>query len=168
MDPVTLKPTTVSVSCSQQAGTLANSTPLPKSLGDKCATLTTDPNTLKNAGCYVTNNGVIVPAALNHFGNMGRNIFRDSGFKNWDLSVFKNFTFKEQFSAQFRVELFNVLNHPNIANPYGASNFGGIGDTLNSSGTFGCGCGTPDVIAGNNLIGSGSARVMQVGLKLKF
>ena len=168
VDPVTLKPTTVSVSCSQQAGTLANSTPLPKSLGDKCATLTTDPNTLKNAGCYVTNNGVIVPAPLNHFGNMGRNIFRDSGFKNWDLSVFKNFTFKEQFSAQLRVELFNVLNHPNIANPYGASNFGGIGDTLNSSGTFGCGCGTPDVIAGNNLIGSGSARVMQVGLKLKF
>jgi len=27
---------------------------------------------------------------------------------------------------------------------------------------------TPDVIAGNNLIGSGSARVMQLGLKLKF
>ncbi len=42
---------------------------------------------------------------------MGRNLFRDSGFKNWDLSLFKNFTFRERFGAQFRVEVFNLLNH---------------------------------------------------------
>ena len=77
---------------------------------------------------------------------MGRNIFRDSGFKNVDFSVFKNFTFKERFNAQFRVEFFNLLNHPLISNPYGAStNYGGSG-TQNDMGTpkiFGCGCATP-------------------------
>ena len=59
---------------------------------------------------------------LGTFGTMGRNIFRDTGFKNVDFSVFKNFTFKERYSAQFRVEFFNVFNHPIIANPYGAAN----------------------------------------------
>ena len=35
---------------------------------------------------------------------MGRNIFRDSGFKNWDLSVDKNWKFRERFSAQFQTD----------------------------------------------------------------
>jgi hypothetical protein len=134
----------------------------------KCTAAAPDANTLNVGGCYVTNSGVLVPPALNHFGTLGRNVFRDSAFKNWDLSVFKNFTFKERYGAQFRVEVFNILNHPNIANPYGASNFGGIGNVLGAPSSFGCGCGTPDVIAGNILIGSGSNRVMQLGLKLKF
>ncbi len=55
--------------------------------------------TLQNAGCYVSPNGnsFITPPALGTFGNMGRNILRDSGFKNWDMSVFKNFKFKERY-----------------------------------------------------------------------
>jgi hypothetical protein len=134
----------------------------------KCLAAAPDASTLGQAGCFVSNTGVLVPPALGKFGNMGRNIFRDSGFKNWDLSVFKNFTFKERYGAQFRVEIFNILNHPNIANPYGASNFFGGGDSLSTGGNFGAGTATPDVAAGNNLIGSGSARVMQLGLKLKF
>ena len=55
---------------------------------------------------------VMTPPLAGTFGTMGRNLFRDLGFRNWDLSVFKNFTFRERFSAQFRVEVFNVLNHP--------------------------------------------------------
>jgi len=38
-------------------------------------------------------------------------------FQNVDFSVFKTFTFKERYSAQFRVEFFNLFNHPIIANP---------------------------------------------------
>ena len=101
-------------------------------------------------------------------GTMGRNIFRDSGFKNVDFSVFKTFTFKERYSAQFRVEFFNLFNHPIIANPNGASNGGNSGDDASSGSGFGCGCSTPDVVAGNPIIGSGSARAMQLGLKLQF
>ncbi len=54
----------------------------------------------------------MTPNGLGQFGNMGRNIFRDSGFKSFDFSVFKNFTFKERYGVQFRAEFFNVLNHP--------------------------------------------------------
>jgi hypothetical protein len=101
---------------------------------------------------------------------MGRNIFRDSGFKNVDFSIFKTFTFKERFGAEFRWEIFNLFNHPIYVNPYGASNTSFLGaDPSKAGGTaFGCGCSTPDVAAGNPLIGSGSSRVMQLGLKLTF
>ena len=99
---------------------------------------------------------------------MGRNIFRDSGFKNVDFSVFKEFKFRERFGAEFRVEFFNIFNHPNIANPYGASNTSFLGAKLNNANAFGSGGSTPDVAAGNPLVGSGSSRVMQLGLKLTF
>jgi hypothetical protein len=98
---------------------------------------------------------------------MGRNILRDRGFKNVDFSVFKDFKFKERMGAEFRVEFFNVFNHPNFANPYGAAVGAGFNDPSGTS-SFGCGCTTPDVAAGNPLVGSGSSRVMQLGLKFTF
>jgi len=110
----------------------------------------------------------MVPPKFGTFGTMGRNIFRDSGFKNVDFSVFKTFSFRERYSAQFRMELFNAFNHPIISNPYGASNGGLSGNDPSNPTTFGCGCGTPDVVAGNPLVGSGSSRVLQLGLKLQF
>jgi len=138
----------------------------------KCTAVAPDPTTLKanGGGCYVSGNSVLVPPKAGTFGTMGRNIFRDTGFKNVDFSVFKDFKYKERLNAQFRVEFFNVFNHPNLANPYGAAvggGGGGIGNDPSSAG-FGCGCSTPDVAAGNPLVGSGSARVMQLGLKLTF
>jgi hypothetical protein len=98
---------------------------------------------------------------------MGRNIFRDSGFKNWDFSLLKNWKFTERFSAQFRAEFFNILNHPNFANPYGAR--AGYDNNDPSGGLgFGCGCITPDAAATNFVLGSGGARDIQFGLKLLF
>jgi hypothetical protein len=85
-----------------------------------------------------------------------------------DFSVFKNFKFTERFGAQFRVEFFNVLNHPIIANPFGSVNGYAGGSDPSASGTFGCGCTTPDIAAGNPIVGSGDARTMQLGLKLNF
>jgi hypothetical protein len=66
------------------------------------------------------------------------------------------------------VEVFNLFNHPVFANPYGASNayLGGIDPS--APGNFGYSAATPDLAAGNPLIGSGSARDMQIGLKLGF
>jgi hypothetical protein len=111
----------------------------------------------------------MAPPAYGTFGTMGRNIFRDSGFDNLDFSVFKNFTFKERYSAQFRLEIFNILNRPIFENPYGASNgsSGGNNDP-STQGAFGGSTGTPDVIAGNPVVGSGDAREVQVGLKISF
>jgi hypothetical protein len=99
---------------------------------------------------------------------MGRNIFRDSGFKNVDFSVFKDFKYRDRFGAQFRFEVFNLFNHPTIANPYGASNGYGGGNSIRPSNTFGCGCLTPDVASANPIVGSGGARDIQLGLKLTF
>lgn len=127
--------------------------------------------TLPTFGCYISPNGnsVLVPPALGSFGNLGRNVFRDSGFSNLDLSVFKNFKFKERYGLQLRWEAFNVFNHPIAANPYGSSSF------VNSGNQFGKGGGslgfaglTNDFAAGNPLIGSGSQRVMQLGAKITF
>jgi hypothetical protein len=126
--------------------------------------------TLNSGGCYVSTNGnsFITPPALGTFGNMGRNIFRDQGFKNWDLSIFKNFTFKERYGIQARWEIFNILNHPIAANPSGASSFVNTGNSPGPGVPFGASFLTPDFAAGNPLIGSGSQRVMQIGLKISF
>jgi hypothetical protein len=126
--------------------------------------------TLNSGGCYVSTNGnsFITPPALGTFGDIGRNIFRDQGFKNWDMSIFKNFTFKERYGIQARWEVFNILNHPVAANPSGASSFVNTGNTPGPGVPFGASFLTPDFAAGNPLIGSGSQRVMQVGLKISF
>jgi hypothetical protein len=127
---------------------------------------------LGTAGCYVSLNGksVLVPNATGAFGTMGRNIFRDTGFHNVDLSITKSFKFGERIKAQFRAESFNILNHPNFANPWGATSTYGQGAFADPSvpGQFGCGCATPDGAAFNPVLGSGSARAIQLGLKFIF
>ncbi len=102
---------------------------------------------------------------------MGRNIFRDTGFHNVDLSVTKSFKFGERFKAQFRAEMFNVFNHPAFANEWGGANTygpGGVSDPATGGGSFGCGCATPDNASVNPVLGSGSNRAIQLGLKFTF
>jgi hypothetical protein len=163
------------VSCSRQSGINGFVTGLPASLSSACS-VAPDINTLAGntalnippGGCYVDGNSVMVPPKAGTFGTMGRNIFRDNGFKNWDFSVFKTFSFKERYSAQFRVEFFNLLNHATISNPNGANNGSHNGDDPSTTSSFGCGCQTPDFATGNPKIGSGGNRAMQLGLKLSF
>ncbi|HLV86820.1 MAG TPA: TonB-dependent receptor [Candidatus Sulfotelmatobacter sp.] len=117
-------------------------------------------------GCYENGHSVMIPPPLGQFGNMGRNMFPDTGFKNFDFSVAKNFHFGEQYRLQFRAEFFNILNHPNFANPYGGQNGFGLNDP--SVQPFGCGCATPDIAAANPAIGSGGPRSIQLGAKFVF
>jgi len=141
-------------------------------LWTSCQAKAPDPSTLSTGGCYVSFNGksVLTPPALGTFGTMGRNIFRDTGFHNVDLSVSKSFKFGERMKAQFRVETFNIFNHPNFANPNGGTSGYGQGAFADPSaiGQFGCGCATPDNAAFNPVLGSGSARAIQLGLKFIF
>lgn len=64
------------------------------------------------------------------FGNLGRNTFRGQRQEFWDASLFKNFPVRaisEDFNAQFRVQVYNVLNHINHFRPQrnlNDSNFG--------------------------------------------
>jgi hypothetical protein len=151
----------------------STSTPIPYFAGasnQACVAQATTPAlmaSLDQFGCYAKGHSVMTPPAFGTFGTMGRNTFRDSGFKNLDFSVVKNWKFKERATMQFRAEFFNILNHPNFANPAGGQNGFGQNDP-SSPGTFGCGCATPDVAASNPVIGSGGPRAMQLGAKLIF
>jgi hypothetical protein len=60
------------------------------------------------------------PQCFNLRGNAGRNSLTGPGVTSWDFSVFKNNHIRrisENFNVQFRVEMFNILNHPNFAPP---------------------------------------------------
>jgi hypothetical protein len=144
----------------------SNSACAAKALAEDGGTAGAATAALDSFGCYAKRNSMMLPPALGTFGTMGRNIFPDSGFKNLDLSIAKNWHFGERFHAQFRAEFFNILNHPNFANPYGGQNGYGLNDP--SVQPFGCGCATPDVAAANPVIGSGGSRAVQLGLKLAF
>jgi hypothetical protein len=126
-------------------------------------------NTLSAVGCYISANGksVLTPPALGgSIGNSGRNVFRDLGFKNWDVSVLKETKFKERLTAQFRAEFFNVLNHANFSDPNGPAGAGFNDPSTGGTGLFGCGCNTPDQAAPNPVLGTGGSRSIQLGLKL--
>ena len=118
-------------------------------------------------GCYAQGKSVMIPPAFGTFGTAGRNIFPSRPFKNWDMSVYKDWTFRERFTIQFRAEVFNILNHPEFANPGGGPNGYNHNDPSVTS-QFGCGCATPDVAGENPVLGSGSNRAVQLGLKIKF
>jgi hypothetical protein len=156
--------------CTQQSqfGTYVFPAATAAAMYAECTSAAPSQSSLATAGCYVAGKSVMVPPTPGTFGTMGRNMFRDSGFKNLDISVFKTFTVRERLRLQARFEIFNLFNHPVFANPYGASNGWLNGIDPSNPGAFGSAGGTPDIAAGNNLIGSGSARVMQVGLKILF
>lgn len=75
-------------------------------------------NAFTNSGTQILN-----PAAfstpVNTFGNLGRSPFYAPGFRNMDLSVFKNFQVRDRFTLQFRGEAFNVGNGARFENPVG-------------------------------------------------
>jgi hypothetical protein len=59
-------------------------------------------------------------SCANLLGNSGRNQLNGPGLINFDVSLFKNMKFtrvSENFNVQFRVEFFNVFNHPNFSPP---------------------------------------------------
>ncbi len=128
---------------------------------------------LNNLGCYALGNSILIPPAYGSFGTMGRNPWRDGGFRNVDASISKNFKFNERLSAQFRAEVFNLFNHPDFVNPYGGPGGAGTPNDINPSkaGT-GSGLGyvlnTPDAASSNPVLGSGGPRDLQLGLKLIF
>jgi hypothetical protein len=108
-------------------------------------------------GCYVQGGTAITPPAPGNFGNMRRNVVYGPGFVNLDFSVIKDFKFGDRFSLQLRGEFFNVLNHPNFADP---------DHDLSDGPTLGLAQFTPDIFASNPVIGSGGSRHVQVGTKI--
>jgi hypothetical protein len=51
------------------------------------------------------------------YGNLGRNTLTGPGLTNTDFSLIKNNSFGENRRIQFRAEVFNLANHPNLDLP---------------------------------------------------
>ena len=101
-------------------------------------------------------------------GNASRNMLRQAGISQLDMSIFKNFEFEERYTVQFSWSVFNVLNHTMFA-----ANTGELGSrSCDPSGIctgFGTFFATPDVGLGfNPILGTGAQRNMQFGLRFSF
>jgi hypothetical protein len=94
-----------------------------------CFSLPVIPSGLTAAQCApfgVAANGTggVAGTCANLIGNGGRNSIRGPGLVDLDFSLFKNNYVRrisETFNAQFRAEMFNVLNHPNFLSPTAAA-----------------------------------------------
>ena len=63
------------------------------------------------------------------FGNAARDAIILPGLFNWNISLFKNFSFTEKVKFQFRLETFNTFNHTEfnaIDNGFNDGNFGQV------------------------------------------
>ncbi len=65
-------------------------------------------------------------ATATGFGNSGVGAVLGPGQFNWDISILKNTQITERVRMQFRTDFYNAFNHPQFADPGGAS-FGTIG-----------------------------------------
>jgi hypothetical protein len=82
----------------------------PASFASQCATFTAAVGPAPSGQVY----------CANLLGNVGRNSLIGPGIINMDFSLFKNFPIKrisEGFNAQFRAEVFNIVNHANFDPP---------------------------------------------------
>jgi len=61
------------------------------------------------------------------WGNIAPNSFRGPGYFNIDATLQRSFAIKEKVRFVFGIQTYNVLNHPNFANPSGSVTSGGFG-----------------------------------------
>jgi hypothetical protein len=126
----------------------------PNLVGDPFANIPVLTNTL--AVQYFNPAAFAKPAAGTQ-GDLGRDAIYGPGFGSVDFSVFKNIPIRERIHGQFRVEIFNLLNRTNWANPTA---------TL-TSGTFGELTATKNAASAPGL-GFGEPRNVQLALKIIF
>ena len=98
---------------------------------------------------------------INGFGNIPRNSFRGPMYFNTDLSLYKAFKVKERLTFTLGANAYNVLNHPNFANPNGdlaSGTFGQITATVSA----------PSSPYGNFQSAAASGRIVQLMVKAQF
>jgi hypothetical protein len=80
------------------------------------------------------------------FGNLGRDVLYGPGIGTVDFSIFKKTPITERITTELRVEIFNLFNRTNYANPSGtfsSSSFGQLTSTLNNGSAPGLGFAEP-------------------------
>jgi Carboxypeptidase regulatory-like domain len=123
------------------------------------------------AGGRRFNSAALTPGPTNRQGTLPRNAFRGFPIRQVDLAIRRQFELSERIRLQFRTEFFNILNHPNFADP---GNFQGniLSNALFGQSTqmFGRGLTNPGGGSGgfNPLYQIGGPRSIQLALKLQF
>jgi Carboxypeptidase regulatory-like domain/TonB-dependent Receptor Plug Domain len=104
------------------------------------------------------------PAADGRQGDLGRNAISGFGMTQVDISLTRRFNLTERWNIEFRTDAFNVLNHPNFANPGSNLSFStfGLSTQMLNHGLSGLGGGL------NPLYQVGGPRSLQLSLKLQF
>jgi hypothetical protein len=102
----------------------------------------------------------VKPATVRQ-GTEGRNDIPGFGLTQVDLSFGRKFPIREQLTLQFRADAFNVLNHPNFANPLGSIESGAASLKSQSMLNQALGGLSP-------LFQQGGPRSLQLSLKLVF
>jgi hypothetical protein len=100
------------------------------------------------------------------FGNAGRNILRGPGFAQVDLSIGKATRITENTSLQLRMEIFNLFNRANFADPSGGL-ARGDNNTLRPTAFFGQSISTVGNQLGG-LLGFGGPRQIQLSARFNF
>jgi hypothetical protein len=133
--------TNSTVTCAQHTRTTAN-------WYNPCAFDNPLPGNTIASGAYITNPSQV----LAYLGGTANRIY-GPGFARINMSLFKDFTAWHEQYLQFRVDIFNVLNHPSWANP-STTNINSNGGTITGPVSFQSN--TPD------------ARFFQLALKYVF
>jgi hypothetical protein len=97
---------------------------------------------------WMTNaNNAFTTPATGTYGNERRDAYYGPNFRTIDMSFFKHTPVTERVMSEFRIEVFNIFNFNNFANPsvtnIGSSTFGLITQTRNGAGAPGIGYGEP-------------------------
>jgi len=66
------------------------------------------------------------------FGTIPRNSFRGPGYFNTDLGLKKTFRLTERFGLTLGANAYNILNHPNFANPVSDLSSSAFGTIINA------------------------------------
>lgn len=84
---------------------------------------------------------------LGRIGNASHNLFSGPGLNNWDFTLIKRATIKENIQLEFRSEFFNLFNHAQFDSP--------VGD-ISAGDMFG------------RVLSAADPRFIQFGFKLQF
>ncbi len=131
-----------------------------------------------------TNFSYLNPAAFSvpapgTFGNARRNGYDGPGLAQLDLTLAKTFAIFERTHLELKGEAFNILNHPNLANPgtvrltqgipTSATTAGTIqpGTPFTGPGTAGSSFGNESATVGNQ-VGIGTNRQLQISARVTF
>jgi len=119
-------------------------------------------------GQWIVNpSAVFSTPAPGTFGNLGRNTVYGPGFADVDLALIKNTKLTERMNLQFRLDAFDLFNHPNFGQPGPLAANGASIITISPANVV---PNTFSTVASTRFptADSGSSRQLQWALKLRF